>query len=74
MHPLHMSGAYTGESDLRWEHNGRIYQCSCKIKKDGFKFDYAELERNEILFKRADRHIALVTMTLPIFLELIGDK
>jgi hypothetical protein len=66
-----MSGAYTGDVDLRWDRDGRIWNCSCKIKGDGFKFDYAELDKADILFKRADRKPALVTMTLAKFLELL---
>ena len=68
-----MSGAYTGDVDLRWTVNGRIWNASCKIKGDGFKFDYAELDKADILFKRADRQPALVTMHLSKFLELVGQ-
>lgn len=67
-----MSGAYTGDVDLRWTFNNRIWNCSCKIKKEGFKFDYDELEKADILFKRADRQPALVVMTLAKFREIAG--
>lgn len=67
-----MSGAYTGDCDLKWTFNNRLWKGSCKIKKDGFKFDYAELEDSDILFKRSDRNPALVTMTLAKFLEILG--
>ena len=68
-----LSGALGGEfsGDLRWLFNNVMWKCQCKIKANGYKEDYKQLEEHDILFKRADRKPTLVVMTFDKFSSII---
>ena len=71
-----LSGALGNDlsGDLRWTYNNIVWKCQCKIKANGYKTDYAELEDHDILFKRADRKPTLVVMTFDKFSKIIGSE
>lgn len=70
-----MSGAYTGVCDLVWWWRNRKWGVSCKIKKDGYKTIYAELEKEDtdIVIFRSDRKPAIVALYLHDLPEFLGE-
>lgn len=71
-----MSGAYTGLCDLTWWWRNRKYGVSCKIRKDGYKTLYEQLEREDvdILIVRSDRKPALLVTYLHDLPHLVGES
>lgn len=71
-----MSGAYTGVCDLKWWWRNRRYGVSCKIKKDGYKTIYDELERDDVdlMILRSDRKPAIVAFYLHELPGLLGES
>lgn len=71
-----MSGAYTGICDLKWLWQNRIWGISCKIKKDGYKAIYEELEKADthVMVFRSDRKPAVIAFYLHDLPEMLGEK
>jgi len=71
-----MSGAYTGAKDLEWWWQNRKWGVSCKIKKDGYKTIYDELEKDDtdLIVFRSDRKPAIIALYLHDLPEFLGEK
>lgn len=70
-----MSGAYTGKCDLKWLWKNRFWGVSCKIKQDGYKTLYAELEKDDtdLVIFRSDRKPAIIALYLHDLPEMLGE-
>ena len=70
-----MSGAYTGACDLIWLWNLRRWGVSCKVKKDGYKTIYDELEKEDthLIVFRADRKPAIIALYLHDLPAFLGE-
>jgi hypothetical protein len=70
-----MSGAYTGKCDLKWLWQNRYWGVSCKIKRDGYKTLYAELEKDDtdLVIFRSDRKPAIIALYLHDLPTLLGE-
>ena len=64
---LKVSGMYRPGPDIIWLDR----EVEVKRRREGFKFDYRNLENAQLLFKRADRADWLVTMRLDTLLDLL---
>ena len=71
-----MSGAYTGCCDLKWLWQNRYWGVSCKIKADGYKTIYAELEKDDtdLIVFRSDRKPAIIALYLHDLPEFLGES
>jgi hypothetical protein len=71
-----MSGAYTGACDLKWLWQNRFWGVSCKIKKDGYKTIYDELEKDDtdLIVFRSDRKPAIIALYLHDLPEFLGEE
>jgi len=71
-----MSGAYTGACDLVWTWQLRMWGVSCKVKKDGYKTIYDELEKDDtdLMVFRSDRKPAIIALYLHDLPEFLGEE
>jgi hypothetical protein len=71
----HRSGAYTGEQDLTFKHDNRMWTIDCK-SGDGWegKRHRARLETADMCIDGPDRKVPLLIMPWPKGLEFAGFK